>query len=423
MAYVADLHIHSRFSRACSSQLTIANLSKWAKIKGIDLIGTGDFLHPLWQAELKRDLYDKGNGIFEHDGVKFLLTSEISCIYLDKGKTRRIHLLICLPSFEVLGKLTSEFLKRRINISSDGRPITGLSAKELSEIVWSIVPTGIIIPCHVWTPWFSLFGSESGYDFLTECFEDLSDKIYAIETGLSSEPAMNWRIAELDDKAIVSFSDAHSLSNLGRESTIFSGNLSFDELLSDLVNQNIKGTIEFFPEEGKYHYTGHRNCGVVYSIKDLAEKGVICPKCGKKLTVGVMQRVEDLASRETDDLELITDNGVVKSKKFPKRPGFRMLVQLSAVIAEAYDLGSSSQKVQNMLDLMIAQLGPELKILTKLSLDQIKAVAGSKITEGIDRVRQGQLHIEPGYDGTYGVVKIWGEDNNDNNAAVQIGLF
>lgn len=423
MAYVADLHIHSRFSRACSSALNIANLAKWAKMKGIDLLGTGDFLHPLWQAELKRDLYDLGNGIFEHDGVKFLLTSEISCIYLDKGKVRRIHLLVCLPSLESLGKLTSEFLKRRINISSDGRPIIGLSAKELSEIVWSISPTGIIIPCHVWTPWFSLFGSESGYDFLTECFENLSDKIYAIETGLSSEPAMNWRIAELDDRAIVSFSDAHSLPNLGREATIFSGNLSFDELRSDLMTQKLVGTIEFFPEEGKYHYTGHRNCGVVYSIKDLKEKGVICPKCGKKLTVGVMQRVEDLATRGIDDLELITDNGVVKAKKFPKRPGFRMLVQLDSIIAQALAMGSSSQRVQNMYDLMINQLGPELKILTKLSHDQIKAVVGAKIAEGIDRVRQGQLHIEPGYDGTYGVVKIWGETDSNIEKVDQIGLF
>lgn len=423
MAYVADLHIHSRFSRACSSALNIANLAKWAKIKGIDLLGTGDFLHPLWQAELKRDLKDLGSGIFEHDGVKFLLNSEISCIYSDKGKVRRIHLLVCLPSFDSLGKLTSECLKRKINISSDGRPITGLSAKALSEMVWNIEPKGLIIPCHVWTPWFSLFGSESGYDFLSECFEELSDKIYAVETGLSSEPAMNWRIAELDDKSIVSFSDAHSLPNLGREATIFAGGLNYDELVDDLKKQNLIGTIEFFPEEGKYHYTGHRNCGVAYSPKDLKEKGVICPVCGKKLTVGVMQRVEDLATRSVSDLKLKTENNVIRSELLQNRPGFRMLVQLDSIIAEALGMGSSSQKVQNMYDLMINQLGPELKILTRISSDQIKAVAGSKIAEGIDRVKNCQLHIKPGYDGTYGVVKIWGETDSNTEREGQIGLF
>lgn len=423
MAYVADLHIHSRFSRACSSALNIANLTKWAKIKGIDLLGTGDFLHPLWQAELKKDLRDLGNGIFEHDGVKFLLNSEISCIYSDKGKVRRIHLLVCLPSFDSLGKLTSEFLKRKINISSDGRPITRLSAYELTEVVWNIEPKGLVIPCHVWTPWFSLYGSESGYDFLTECFKDLSKQIYAIETGLSSEPAMNWRIAELDDKSIVSFSDAHSLPNLGREATIFAGGLNYDELVDDLKKQNLIGTIEFFPEEGKYHYTGHRNCGIAYSPKDLKEKGVICPICGKKLTVGVMQRVEDLATRSEADLKLKTENNVTRSELLQNRSGFRMLVQLDSIIAEALGMGSSSQKVQNMYDLMINQLGPELKILTRVSSDQIKAVAGSKIAEGIDRVKNCQLHIEPGYDGTYGVVKIWGETDSDTEKAGQIDLF
>lgn len=422
MAYVADLHIHSRFSRACSSQLTVLNLTKWAKIKGVDLLGTGDFLHPLWQTELKRDLKDLGNGLFEYNGIKFLLTSEISCIYSHRGKVRRVHLLVCLPSWEGLTKLTQEFIRRKINIASDGRPIIGLSAKQLAEVVWQVTPNALVIPCHIWTPWFSLYGSESGYDFLSECFEDLSDQIYAIETGLSSEPAMNWRIAELDNRSIVSFSDAHSLPNLGREATIFRGGLSYDELADDLKKQNLAGTIEFFPEEGKYHYSGHRNCQVVYSPDDLKQKGVVCPVCGKKLTVGVMQRVEDLATRSVDDLKLEYDNGIVKSAAFPKRAGFRMLIGLDQIIAESFGVGLSSQKVKNEFELMINQLGNELKVLTRSSLEEIKAISGAKIAEGVDRVRRRQLSIAPGYDNTYGKVKIWNDDQKDADTG-QMGLF
>lgn len=423
MAYVADLHIHSRFSRACSSQLTVPNLAKWAKVKGVDLVGTGDFLHPLWQTELKLDLKDKNNGLFEYNGINFLLTSEISCIYSHRGKVRRVHLLICLPSWEGLAKLTQEFIRRKINIASDGRPITGLSAKQLTEIVWQVAPNALVIPCHIWTPWFSLYGSESGYDFLSECFEDLSDQIYAVETGLSSEPAMNWRIAELDNRSIVSFSDAHSLPNLGREATIFKSGLSYDELADDLKKQSLAGTIEFFPEEGKYHYSGHRNCQVVYSPDDLKQKGAVCPVCGKKLTIGVMQRVEDLATRKVKELKLKTEEGIVKSEQFPKRPGFRMLVQLDQIIAESLGSTTASLKVKNEYDKMIVQIGPELWILTKASLDQIKATSGAKIAEGVQRVREGRLHIEPGYDNTYGVVKIWGNKDKEDRGSEQMKLL
>lgn len=421
MAYVADLHIHSRFSRACSSQINVPNLAKWARWKGVDLIGTGDFLHPLWKNELKANLEDLGNGLFQFDGIKFLLTNEISCIYTDKGKSRRIHLVVCLPSLSSLENLSQEFLKRRVNIASDGRPIIGWSATQLCETVWGVEPKALIIPAHIWTPWFSLFGSQSGYDFLSECFGEFSDQIYAVETGLSSEPAMNWRIAELDNKSIVSFSDAHSLPNLGREATIFKGNLSYDELVDDLKKQNLVGTIEFFPEEGKYHYSGHRNCQVVYGPDELKQKGTVCPVCGKKLTVGVMQRVEDLATRSEAELELVREDGIIRSKKFPNRPGFKMLVQLDTIIAEALNSTSKSLKVQNEYDKLIGNLGAELWILTKAPIDKISSISGPKIAEGVQRVRESKLSIIPGYDNTYGVVKIWGDEGGKGTK--QIGLF
>ncbi|OGE24323.1 hypothetical protein A2688_00065, partial [Candidatus Daviesbacteria bacterium RIFCSPHIGHO2_01_FULL_38_8] len=417
------LHIHSRFSRACSQEINIPNLSKWAKFKGIDLIGTGDFLHPMWFAELKKYLKEGASGIHDFEGTKFLLTNEISCIYSDKGKTRRIHIVVLMPSFDSVDRLQKEFLGRKINISSDGRPIVGLSAKELCEMIWSIEKKAVIIPAHIWTPWFSLYGSESGYDFFKECFEELSDKIFAIETGLSSEPAMNWRIADLDNKSIVSFSDAHSLPKIGREVTIFKGNLSYDELVDDLKKQNLVGTIEFFPEEGKYHYSGHRNCGVVYSAEELSKKGDICPVCKKRLTVGVMTRVQDLAVRTEKDLKLINENGVIKSQAFPERPGFRMLVQLQEIIAQALSTSVGTQKVKAIYEKLVTNVDTELKILTKTPLDLISMVAGEKIAEGIDQVRQGKLTIKPGYDNTYGVVKIWDENEEEESARKQVGLF
>lgn len=423
MPYVADLHLHSRFSRACSPQITIPNMSKWAKFKGIDLLGTADFLHPIWFAELKQNLHELGNGIYENNGVKFLLSTEISCIYGDKGKTRRIHLVIFMPSLEAVAKLQVELGKRKVNMASDGRPITGLSAHNLTEIVLGVEPLAVIVPAHIWTPWFSLFGSESGYDFLQECFGQLSDKIYAIETGLSSEPEMNWRIADLDNKSILSFSDSHSLPNLGREATIFGGQLNFNALRDDLMKQNIIGTIEFFPEEGKYHYSGHRNCHVVYSPAELKEKGEICPVCHKKLTIGVAERVEKLATRSEADLELETMEGVIKSKAFPKRPGYRMLVGLEKIIAESMDSTPGSVKVRNEYDKLVMNLAPELKILTKTSLDLIKQYSGEKIAEGVDRVRQGKLSIRPGYDNTYGIINIWDGEEDKEDKKDQLTLF
>lgn len=432
MAFVADLHIHSRFSRACSRELNIPNLSRWAKLKGINLMGTGDCLHPLWSAELKKDLNPStgsGQGVYEYDGVKFLPTVEVACIYSDKGKVRRIHIVIILETLESAGKLAQALTKRGVNIISDGRPMMGLTSRELCEIVFSVEPEALIIPSHIWTPWFSLFGSESGYDRLKDCFGEFSDQIFAVETGLSSEPAMNWRVSELDTKSIVSFSDAHSLPRLGREVTIFSGHPSFKELRNALQSQNIIGTIEFFPEEGKYHYSGHRNCGVVFSPEEMEKRrnpsdssGQVCPVCKRRLTVGVMQRVEDLADRTINDLRLTIKGGITKSEKLEK-PGFRMLVQLEEIIAESFGSTVASQKTKNEYHRIISVLGPELKILTKIPIEDIAKAGGAKLAEGVKRVREGKLSIQPGYDNTYGVVKIWDEREEKGTEAKQVGLF
>lgn len=428
MPYVADLHIHSRFSRACSPQLTIPNLAKWAKYKGIDLLGTGDFLHPLWLSEIKQHLKPQPSGLHELDGTKFLLTTEVACIYSHNGRVRRIHILIFLPNIDYVEKLSEALRSRGVNLSSDGRPMMGLSTQQLCETVFKVCPKAIIVPAHIWTPWFSLYGSNSGYDFFKECFGEFSDKIYAIETGLSSEPAMNWRIADLDSKTILSFSDPHSLPRLARECTVFKGNLSYDELLDDLQKNNLIGTIEFFPEEGKYHYSGHRNCNIVYSADELKKKGPICPVCQKQLTIGVMQRIEDLATRSQEDLKLETKEGVTTSKTFPNRPGFKMLVQLEEIIAEALETSVSSIKVKTEYEKLVTNLDNELKILTKTPLDLISMMSGEKLAEGVKRIREGKVHIEPGFDNTYGIVKIWDEAEikeapGEKKDKKQIGLF
>lgn len=422
MAYVADLHIHSKYSRACSPNLNIPNLSKWAKFKGIDLLGTGDFLHPLWFAELKKDLKKLGSGFYEFDGVKFVYSTEVSCIYSEGGKLRRIHTLIILPSSESATKLAESLGKKGAKLASDGRPILGMSSKLLCEIVFKVDPLAIIIPAHIWTPWFSLFGSNSGYDKFTDCFGEFSNEVFAVETGLSSEPAMNWRISDLDNKSIVSFSDLHSLPRLGREVTIIGGNPGYENLRKSLQTQNVIGTIEFFPEEGKYHYSGHRNCNIVYGPEDLKAKGPICPVCKRPLTIGVMQRIEELAKREIKDLRLKIKEGVTVSEAFPERAGFRMLVQLEEIIAEVFEVDPKSQKVQKEYERLVTTLDTELKILTKTPIDLISMTAGEKIAEGVRRVREGKLKIEPGFDNTYGIVKIF-SDEDKKSAEEQIGLF
>lgn len=399
MAYVADLHIHSRFSRACSPQLNIPNLVQWAKYKGINVMGTGDFLHPLWLSELKKDLIEDGTGFLSYTkdpSIQFVLTVEIACIYTHKGRGRRVHNLVFMPDFASVERFQKELLSRKANLASDGRPIVGISSKDLLSLALQSSEKAIFIPAHGWTPWFGVFGSESGYDSLSDCFEDLTPYVYGIETGLSSDPAMNWRIKELDNRSILSFSDAHSLPNLGRESTIFSQDLAsgYEGMFEAIKDQKIRGTLEFYPEQGKYHYTGHRNCNIKYSPKDSKKNGTICPVCKKGLTVGVMERVEALANRD-------------EKEEIKTRPQYKMLVPLHQIIAEAFGTVPTSQKVIIEYKKLVSELGGEIKILTKTDLSEIEKISGAKIAEGVDKNRRGDLVIDPGYDGVFGVVKIW----------------
>lgn len=437
MAYVADLHIHSRFSRACSQQLNVSNLVEWAKFKGINVLGTGDFLHPLWFAELKSQLKEAEGGFFRPkddqplagSDVRFVLSVEVSSIYSHKGRGRRVHNLVLLPDFDSASRFQQVLLSRKATLGSDGRPIVGISSKDLLYLALEVSQQALFVPSHCWTPWFGIFGSESGYDSLEECFEDLTEYIYGIETGLSSDPAMNWRIPELDKRSILSFSDAHSLPNLGREATVIAEELSlgYSGLFRAIKEQKIAGTIEFYPEEGKYHYTGHRNCNVKYTPEDTKTKGTTCPVCKRGLTVGVMERVEQISLRSNGELKIENGEGVITSQTFPRRPGYRMLVPLLQIIAEAFHTVPTSQKVVIEYKKLINSIGSEMKILTKVDTSEIAKVSGPKIAEGIDKVRKGDLVIDPGYDGVYGVVKIWreGEDlvKEEQNEAPQLGLF
>lgn len=419
MAYVADLHIHSRYSRACSPQLNVPNLAEWAKLKGINVLGTGDFLHPLWLAELKKDLTEDGSGFLKHNSsdTKFVLTCEIASIYTDKGQGRRVHNLVFLPDFVSVETFQKSLLARRANLGSDGRPIVGISSKDLLSLALQASDKALFVPAHAWTPWFGVFGSQSGYDSLKDCFEDLVEYVYGIETGLSSDPAMNWRVSELDNKSILSFSDAHSLPNLGRESTVFAGGLEsgYQGMFEAIKEQKVAGTLEFYPEEGKYHYTGHRNCNVTYTPEETKAKGTICPVCKRGLTVGVMERVEALADRSIGETKNLN------------RPEYRMLVPLMHVIAEAFSTAPTTQKVITEYKKLVTSLGGEIKVLTKVPLEEIAKIAGPKIAEGVDKDRRGDLVIDPGYDGVYGIVKIWneGEDpaRKEESVAPQLGLF
>ena len=411
MQVVADLHLHSKYSRAVSPQMVIPEIAKWAKKKGIDLVGTADWTHPLWLRELKENLVETGEGIFaaknDLQGPKFLLATEISNIYSQGGKGRRIHNLVLASSFATVEKINAALRSRGANLLSDGRPIIGLSARDLAELVFGVDKDCLIVPAHVWTPWFSLYGSKSGFDSIKECFGEFASNIYAVETGLSSSPGMNWRIEELDNRSIVSFSDAHSAAKLGRETTIFeiqempalrdsSGikKLSYEDIKEAIKEQKIASTIEFYPEEGKYHYTGHRNCQVRHSPGDSKKLGTTCPVCGRPLTVGVMHRVEELAARPAD---FSPEN----------RPPYQMLVPLMEILAEALGSGVSSQKVINEYNYLTNNFGSEFKVLLKTPVGEIAKISGERAAEGIKKVRVGDIVVEPGYDGVFGRVKIW----------------
>jgi len=425
MSFIADFHIHSKYSRATSRDMDLESLDKWAKIKGIKVLGTGDFTHPEWLKNLKEKLEPAEPGLFKlkknASETRFILTTEISCIYsktraaakggkedlssLTNGKVRKIHILIFAPSFEVVEKINVQ-LGWIGNLKADGRPILGLDAKELTKIVLNISVDCLVIPGHAWTPWFSIFGSKSGFDSIEECFEEYSKYIYAIETGLSSDPAMNWRLSALDKITLISNSDAHSPAKLGREANVFDTEISYPAITEAIKTKNPQKflyTIEFFPEEGKYHYDGHRLCQISLSPEESKKYNNICPNCGKPLTIGVLNRVNSLADRP----EGFKPEGAIP---------FKSLVPLSEIIADVFGVLSGAKQVEKEYKNLIEKFGNEFEILLKISRQNLEIATLPEVAEGIERVREGKIYIEPGYDGVYGKIKIFSQKEKKNSS-------
>ncbi|MAG28755.1 hypothetical protein CL632_01230 [bacterium] len=426
MEYITDIHLHSRYSRATSKELNIEGLYKGAIIKGIDIIGTGDFTFPAYVKEMEKDLEPIGGGLYsfkrkdevkadvagENIDPKFIITTEISNIYKRHDKVRRIHTIIVAPGLDEMKELNSQ-LDKIGNIKSDGRPILGMDVADMSKLIWDVSPDFIIVPAHAWTPWFAIFGSKSGFDTIEECFGDLADKIYAIETGLSSDPPMNWRLSQLDNISIISNSDAHSLPNLGREATVLElekpsvKNIELALQKGKSKNNKINYTIEFNPEEGKYHFDGHRACKFVCDPKETKKLKGICPKCKKPLVIGVDNRVEELADRDE-----------------PKKLGnYKYIVPLQEIIADAYTQNKNTKRVQETYNAMIASIANEFTLLLKTPLEDIEKFGIPELAVGIKRMREGEIHVEPGYDGEYGVVSVFSPEEQISAKNKQKTLF
>lgn len=428
MKFLADLHIHSHFSIATSKDCDPEHLFMWACLKGITLVGTGDFTHPGWREELGQKLIPAEEGLYRlrpeheqdilaqlpkccHADIRFILSSEISSIYKRGGKTRKVHNCILVPSFKDAEGI-SDRLDEIGNIKADGRPILGLDSHDLLEIMLEKAPDGIFIPAHIWTPHFSLFGAYSGFDTVEECFGDLSSHILALETGLSSDPPMNWRLSALDKYTLVSNSDAHSPRNLAREANLFDCTLSFSVIrsaLKDKGNGLFLGTVEFFPEEGKYHYNGHRNCGIRLTPEETRELNGICPKCGKQLTLGVMHRVVELADRPSG----FVPEGVLS---------FKSIIPLPEIIADYKGCGKNTRKVEESYFGLLQQFGPEWKILTQIPIDELERYTGAALANGIRRIREAKVEIKPGFDGQYGTITLFTEEER-RGYRTQISLF
>lgn len=423
MKVIADLHIHSRFSRACSQQLTLENINKTCAMKGVDIVATGDFTHPIWFKEMKEKLVEKESGLYVlksppnpllgKEGEKltrFLCSTELSCIYTKGGKCRRLHIVVLAPNLETVEKINASLEALGANLKSDGRPILGMNVTRLAEICWAADERCMIIPAHIWTPWFAMFGSKSGFDSVEECWGQYADRIYAIETGLSSDPPMNWRVKNLDRLSITSNSDAHSLPNLAREANVFEvekKKLSYDEICRIIKESKLDEflyTIEFYPEEGMYHFDGHRLCGINFSPAESKKHNNICPKCKKPLVIGVMNRVEELAdaSRPEDFVD-------------PKRVPFKKLIELDKIVAESLNIKSRNSKaVQADYKNLINNFGTEFKILLDVPKEDLIKVTLPQIAEGIIRAREGKVHVTPGFDGEYGRIKIFDDNERDN---------
>lgn len=406
MKIFADFHIHSKYSRATSQSMDLEHIFESAQKKGINVVGTGDFTHPEWLKELKNKLEPAEQGFYKLKNAKegknktrFVITGEISNIYTRNGRGRRVHNLIILPSLEAAEKIANR-LSWQGNIKSDGRPILGMDSEELLKIVMEAEPEALFVPAHIWTPWFGVLGSMSGFDSLEEAYGENVKYLVALETGLSSDPLMNWRLSALDKYALISNSDAHSPNNLGREVNVFNTELSYSAIsqaIKEKDPQKFLYTIEFFPEEGKYHYDGHRSCKIRMSPQETKKVGGICPQCGGKLTVGVLSRVEELADRP----EGFKPQGAIP---------YKSLVPLAEIIAEVLGVQSRTKKVEEQYQKLINHFSNEFTVLLDADLDEMKKIVDLEIAQGIERARKGDLIIEPGYDGEYGKIRLFKEE-------------
>ncbi len=410
MKFIADLHIHSKYSRATSSQMDLENMAYWAGIKGIKVLTPGDFTHPEWFKELKEKLMPAEPGLYRlksetnpkpktqnpKQECRFILTTEISCVYSKGGKVRKIHIVVFAPSLEIVEKINTQ-LAWIGNLKADGRPILGLDAKELAKIVLNISEDCLIVPAHAMTPWFGIFGSKSGFDSIEECFGNYSRYIYALETGLSADPLMLWRLPDGRTRTLISNSDAHSLVKIGREANVFDTELSYSAIVQVIKSkdpQRFLYTIEFFPQEGKYHYDGHRSCNICLAPYESKKYNNICPRCGRPLTIGVLSRVEELADRP---------EGFRPESAIP----FRSLIPLEEIIAECLGVGGRTKQVEQEYKNLIEKFGSEFEVLLNTPETELKNVTLPEITEGIIRVRQGRVNVEPGYDGVFGKIRIF----------------
>lgn len=447
MQVVADLHLHSKYSRAVSQNMTLPTMAEYAIQKGIDLLTVSDWTHPLWQKEIETHLEEAGEGVYGLKGtegskepkgtreIRFIFSTEISSIYKQGGKLRRIHSLVFVPNFETAQKVSNELRKRGANLNADGRPIIGLSAKDLLALVLEIDDRSMLIPAHVWTPHFGVYGSASGFDSLSEAFGDLESHIYGIETGLSSDPEMNWQIEELQNRSILSFSDAHSPAKMGRELTVFTSNYELGSMNYEFAYEDLRKifmrkhadwkvgyTIEFYPEEGKYHFSGHRNCKVVFGPEEIKSKGSTCPVCGKRVTEGVLYRLQQLSSSALEHTAQTKKNAtglLWHTEKNHKHPPYVKLVPLLEIVAEANASTVFSMKTKTQFDELLKQCGTEMDILLKVPIEEIRNAVGEKIADGVERVRAGTIVINPGYDGEFGKVAIWQDGEEKSPVAAE----
>ncbi len=403
---ILDLHIHSRYSRACSKDLELSKIAKTCETRGIDILSTGDFTHPKWFESIQTELTEDGEGLYKlrdnSSSTRFLIGTEVASIKKHKDKTRRIHLLLFAPTIEAAEKFNRYLNNRGFNLRSDGRPILGLTSKEILQIMLEIDSRMIMIPAHAWTPWFGIFGSKGGYDNLEEAFDELSPQVRAIETGLSSDPLMNSQLSMLDTITLISNSDAHSPQKLGREANVMQfqseKEMSYSEIMRVIQEgdrKKFKYTIEFYPEEGKYHFDGHAACKFSCHPRDTKKYKGICPVCKKPLIIGVMNRVNELADRDEAQARALN------------RIPYKSLVPLPEIIADTLGVGVASKAVKKEYDTLIEHLGNEFSILIDADLRNIEKISSTQIAEAVNRVRTGNIYIEPGYDGIFGKVKIF----------------